>query len=107
MVPTVWAIWSFAKFLLYSRLNNKKDGKIIVVMQRLYEGHFTTIKEIAECEKENNIDYIKKAVRLNILSPKIIESILAGKQPEDLTVEKLCAIKTLDRNEQERQLNLA
>jgi hypothetical protein len=73
----------------------------------LNEGHFKTIKEIAECEKEHNIDYIKKAVRLNILSPRIIESILAGKQPKDLTVEKLCAVKTLDWNEQERQMNFA
>lgn len=70
------------------------------------KGVFDSAKEIADSEKEHNIDYIKKAIRLNILSPKIIESILIGRQPIDLTVEKLCSIKTLDWKEQERQLNL-
>jgi len=42
---------------------------------------------------------------LNILSPRIVEKLLAGTQPEDLTVEKLCNIKTLDWQEQRELLN--
>lgn len=70
------------------------------------EGKFQTAKEIAESEKEHNVDYVKKAIRLNILSPRIVEKVLAGVQPEDLTVEKLCNIKTLDWQEQEKILNI-
>ena len=69
------------------------------------EGKVQTAKEIAEAEKEHNVDYVKKAIRLNILSPRIVEKVLAGFQPEDLTVEKLCNIKTLDWEEQVRLLN--
>lgn len=69
------------------------------------EGKVQTAKEIAESEKEHNVDYVKKAIRLNILSPRIVEKVLAGFQPEDLTVEKLCNIKTLDWEEQVRILN--
>ena len=69
------------------------------------EGKVQTAKEIAEYEKEHNVDYVKKAIRLNILSPRIVEKILVGVQPEDLTVEKLCNIKTLDWEEQVRILN--
>jgi len=73
--------------------------------KQIREGKFETAKEIAESEKEHNVDYVKKAIRLNILSPKIVECILSGNQPADLTVEKLCAIKTLDWKEQKRLLN--
>lgn len=70
------------------------------------DGKVQTAKEIAEFEKEHNVDYVKKAIRLNILSPRIVENILSGNQPEDLTVEKLCSIKTLDWKEQEKLLCL-
>jgi len=74
--------------------------------KQIREGKFETAKEIAESEKEHNVDYVKKAIRLNILSPRIVESILSGSQPADLTVEKLCSIKTLDWAEQEKILSL-
>lgn len=74
--------------------------------KQIREGQFETAKEIAESEEEHNVDYVKKAIRLNILSPRIVESILSGSQPADLTVEKLCSIKTLDWAEQEKILSL-
>ena len=73
----------------------------------LEEGKVKTIKEITEFEKEYNFDYIKRAIRLNILSPRIVESILSGTQPEDLTVMKLYNVKSLDWQEQEKILNFA
>ena len=73
----------------------------------LEEEKVKTIKEITEFEKDCNFDYIKKAIRLNILSPRIVESILSGTQPEDLTVQKLYNVKTLDWKEQEKILNFA
>ncbi|MDD3012275.1 MAG: recombinase family protein [Candidatus Gastranaerophilales bacterium] len=74
--------------------------------KQIREGKFETAKEIAESEKEHNVDYVKKAIRLNILSPRIVECILSGNQPADLTVEKLCSIKALDWQEQENILCL-
>lgn len=49
--------------------------------------------------------YVKKVINLRFLSPKIIESILNGNQPRDLTVQKLFSIKTLDWNKQRELLN--
>ena len=43
-------------------------------------------------------------LRYTFLSPKIIESILNGSQPEDLTITKLFKIKTLNWQEQEHIL---
>ena len=73
----------------------------------LDEGKVKTIKEITEFEKDCNFDYIKRAIRLNILSPRIVESILSGTQPKDLTVMKLYNVKSLDWKEQEKILNFA
>lgn len=49
--------------------------------------------------------YVKKVINLRFLSPKIVESILEGNQPRDLTVQKLFSIKTLDWNKQRELLN--
>ena len=73
--------------------------------KQINDGKFQAAKEIAESEKDHNVDYVKKAIRLNILSPRIVESILSGNQPADLTIEKLCSVKTLDWQEQEKILN--
>lgn len=54
---------------------------------------------------KNCFQNIKKVLGLNILSPRIVEAIIEGKQPADLTVQKLLKVKTLDWKEQEKQLN--
>jgi len=69
------------------------------------EGKAQHSKDIQKMENLSDNDYIKKALGLRILSPKIVEAILNGHQPEDLTVQKLLNVKTLDWQEQERILN--
>lgn len=62
-------------------------------------------RDIQKLEQLTDNDYIKKALSLRILSPRIIEAILNGLQPPDLTVQKLLKVKTLNWEEQEKQLN--
>jgi len=50
---------------------------------------------------------IKEVLRLKFLAPDIVETILNGTQPKDLTADKLRKIKTLDWQEQKKQLNFA
>jgi len=71
------------------------------------EGKVQSSKDIQRKEKMTDNDYIKKALGLKILSPKIVEAILNGNQPENLTVQKLLQVKTLNWQEQEKQLNIA
>ncbi len=63
------------------------------------------IKDIVKLETDYCLDHIKRTVRLNILSPTIVESILDGTQPLDLSLQKLYKLKTLDWKEQEKILN--
>jgi hypothetical protein len=54
--------------------------------RRLLEtGDFATIEEIADSEKINP-SYVSRVLRMTLLSPDIVEAILAGRQPEGLTM---------------------
>ena len=56
--------------------------------RRLLEtGDFATIEEIADAENINP-SYVSRVVRLTLLTPEIVEAILAGRQPEGLTMAK-------------------
>jgi DNA-binding Lrp family transcriptional regulator len=48
---------------------------------------FTTIEEIADAENINP-SYVSRLLRMTLLAPEIVEAILAGKQPEELTMAK-------------------
>ena len=48
--------------------------------------------------------YVSRVLRCAFLAPDIIEAILDGRQPPDLTVEKLCSTVTLNWAEQRQQL---
>ena len=54
----------------------------------LETGHFATIQEIAEAENINP-SYISRVLRLTLLTPEIVEAILAGTQPAGLTRAKV------------------
>ena len=69
------------------------------------EGKAKDNRDIQKLEKLNDNNYIKRALGLRILSPRIIEVILNGNQPVYLTVQKLLKVKTLDWQEQEKILN--
>jgi hypothetical protein len=53
----------------------------------LETGDFSTIEEIAHSENINP-SYVSRVLRLTLLSPETIEAILAGRQPEGLTMAR-------------------
>jgi hypothetical protein len=56
--------------------------------QLLESGQFTTVAELATAEKIN-LSYLCRILRLTLLSPKIVEHILDGRQPADLLLKHL------------------
>ena len=56
--------------------------------RRLLEtGEFSTIEEIADAENIN-ASYVSRVLRMTLLAPEIVEAILAGRQPEGLTMAR-------------------
>ena len=56
--------------------------------RRLLEtGDFSTIEEIAEAENINP-SYVSRVLRMTLLASDIVEGILAGRQPEGLTMAR-------------------
>jgi len=51
-------------------------------------GVYTTIEEIAAAEKINT-SYVSRILRMTLLAPEIIEMIVDGRQPMELTLAKL------------------
>jgi len=57
--------------------------------RRLLEsGVYATVGEIAKAERINT-SYVSRVLRLTLLAPEIIEMILDGRQPAELTMAKL------------------
>ena len=54
----------------------------------LETGVYGTIDEIAKAEKINQ-SYVSRILRLTLLSPDIVESILDGRQPAEMTLAVL------------------
>ncbi len=46
---------------------------------------YATIEEIADAEKIN-ASYVGRVLRMTLLAPEIVEAILAGRQPDGLTM---------------------
>jgi hypothetical protein len=53
----------------------------------LQTGDFATIEEIAEAENINP-SYVSRVLRMTLLAPELVEAILAGRQPEGLTMAR-------------------
>ena len=56
--------------------------------EKLENGTYSSHKEMAEKEKMD-ITYMYRTMRLTLLAPDIIESILKGAQPRDLTLQNI------------------
>jgi len=54
----------------------------------LESGEYATVEEIATAEKINT-SYVSRILRLTLLAPDIVETILDGRQPAGLTMAKL------------------
>ena len=57
--------------------------------QRMLEsGNYSSLTELAAAEKIN-LSYMSRVLRLTLLAPEIIETILDGRQPETVTLPAL------------------
>jgi hypothetical protein len=70
----------------------------------LETGDFGTIEEIAEAENINP-SYVSRVLRMTLLAPEIVEAILAGRQPEGLTMVRAMQPFPVEWCQQCTQLN--
>jgi hypothetical protein len=70
--------------------------------QRLLdEGHYASISEMAAAER-NERGYLGSLLRLTLLAPEIVEAILDGRRPEDVTLPRLLEPFPLSWSEQQQ-----
>jgi len=76
-------------------LEGRQDITLIKAVARAFRwrgmlesGAFATINEQAAAEKINP-SYVSRVLRLTLLSPAMVEAILAGRQPEGMTLPGL------------------
>jgi hypothetical protein len=66
----------------------KAIGRAFRWREMLETGQYSTIREIAATEKISET-YVGRVLRLSLLAPLIVETILRGAQPQQLQVETL------------------
>ena len=66
----------------------KAIGRAFRWRKLLETGTHTTVAEIAAVEKINS-SYVGRVLRLTLLSPDIVEAVLNGRQPAELTLAVL------------------
>jgi len=73
----------------------RADGTLVKALGRAFRwkrmlesGEFATVKELAEHEKLG-FSYMTRVLRLSLLAPDIVEAILGGVQPPELTLAAL------------------
>jgi hypothetical protein len=71
----------------------------------LESGRYATSRDLAKAEKINEA-YLGRVLRLTLLSPAIIEAILAGQQPVGLEVTDLLKPFPIDWDQQKASLAL-
>ena len=76
-------------------LEARQDVTLIKAVARAFRwrrmlesGQFATIKDLAAAEKINS-SYVSRVLRLTLLAPNIVEAILDGRQPEEMTLPRL------------------
>ena len=73
--------------------------------QLIERGIYATVAEIAAAEKINP-SYVSRVLRLTLLAPDIVETILDGRQPAELTMAALLKPFPVAWGEQRRLLGL-
>jgi hypothetical protein len=66
-------------------------------------GEYGSLTELAQAEKIN-LSYVGRVLRLTLLAPDIVESILDGRQPPSWQLELLLKPFSADWSEQRRAL---
>jgi hypothetical protein len=77
------------------RCSSSADSTLVKALARAFRwrcmmetGRYGTIDELAAAEKINS-SYVSRLLRLTLLAPGIVESILDGRQPEGMTLPGL------------------
>lgn len=78
----------------------KAIAKSYLWNKQLLSGKVKSGAEIQKREKQKSYAYIANILELRFLAPSIVESILNGTQPRNLTIKDLFKIKTLNWCEQ-------
>ena len=71
--------------------------------EMLEGGCYSTVRDIAETEKITE-SYVSRLVRLTLLAPDIIETIVDGRQPSTMTLATLMARWPTRWDEQQAKL---
>jgi hypothetical protein len=94
-------------------LEVRKDEKLLKALARAYRwqkmlaiGPYESVTAIAEAEKINK-SYLQRMMRLMLLSPRIIDAILNGQQPEGFALTDIERSFSPIWAEQEKQFGFA
>ncbi len=97
--------------LLGASASRHVDSAIVKAIARgfrwremLENGTHATISEIAAAEKINE-SYVGRVLRLTLLAPRIVETILEGRQPPELTLTVLMQRFSVDWHQQWPSVN--
>jgi hypothetical protein len=81
--------------LAAASIHRRVDSAMIKAIARAFRwremlenGAYGTIREIATAENINE-SYVGRVLRLTLLAPDIVETILGGRQPESITLPSL------------------
>lgn len=81
--------------VLAPRSEPEVDSALVKVIARahrwqlmLESGEFATLRELAKAERLDAA-YVSRVLKLTLLSPDLVEAILAGRQPEATTLKAL------------------
>jgi hypothetical protein len=90
----------------WAKYHTRVDNTMVKALARAFRwrklmetGVYTTIEEIAAAEKINT-SYVSRILRMTLLAPEIIEMIVDGRQPMELTLAKLTKPFPVDWNQQ-------
>jgi hypothetical protein len=83
----------------------KAIGRAFRWRRLLENGDYGTLAELAAAEKINP-SYVSRVLRLTLLSPKLIEALLAGTLNHSITIAQLMKPFDYDWSEQFKQLHL-
>lgn len=70
----------------------------------LQESDYQTLEEIADAENINP-SYVSRLLRMTLLSPEVVEEILAGRQPPGLTMARAMQPFPMEWNKQRNQFS--
>jgi hypothetical protein len=70
----------------------------------LESGEYATVREIASAERINET-YVGRVLRLTLLAPDIVEAVLGGRQPAEVTLAGLMRPFPVTWREQSTELH--